>query len=115
MAEVKWPCSKYVKFTSQYIKFITPRTALPLDGRAGVRAGRGEARCGLGLQVSACSLLLLPSRANTAINAAHVPRIPMPASQLEPEAQACTIGMLTATPSQHCLEHPMRSPPLHPR
>ena len=85
-----------------------------MEGKVARAGGEGPRR-GLGLQVSASSLLLLPSRANTAINAADVPRIPMPASQLEPEAQACTIGMLTATPSQHCLEHPMRSPPLHPR
>ena len=85
-----------------------------MEGKVARAGGEGPRR-GLGLQVSASSLLLLPSRVNIAITAAHVIRIPIPAGQREPEAQACTVGLLTAIPSQHCLEPPMRSTPLHPR
>ena len=66
-----------------------------MEGKVARAGGEGPRR-GLGLQVSASSLVLLPSRVSMAITSAHVPRIPIPAGEREPEAQACTVSVLTA-------------------
>ena len=69
-----------------------------------------------GLQVCASSLALRPSALHERITAARVPHQPIPASEREPEAHPCPIGLLTAHLCATVVDvraRPPSSPPDH--
>ena len=105
------------KYSADFVKKKLSDTPEALDdGSERLAWSSRWSRLAPGLQVCASSLALRPSALYERITAARVPHQPIPASEREPEAHPCPIGLLTAHLCATVVDvraRPPSSPPHH--